>query len=77
MWLVLEQMYSHKKDVHIYQLTKDIYVHVREVSEYYSALKFKWEDFDYHIVVKWTSTADKVTYLHMEWKSKSSFALEI
>lgn len=50
MYIVLEQIYRKRKDIHVYQLMKDMFSNMGEkfVSDYYSALESKWEDLDYN-----------------------------
>ncbi|KAF3771979.1 hypothetical protein EJ110_NYTH59053 [Nymphaea thermarum] len=74
MWIILEQMYGQKKrKVCVYQLMKDLYA-LRQgdlsVTDFYAALKSKWEDFDYHSDDIWSCPQDQVHYMTKEWENR-------
>lgn len=58
-------MYGAKrKDVYVYQPMKDIYSlqQGKKLSDYYYALKAKWEDFDYYLDENWRCSGDQAIY---------------
>nr|VVW53386.1 unnamed protein product [Nymphaea colorata] len=67
-------MYAKKKrKVRVYQLMKDVYA-LRQgnvsVTDFYAALKSKWEDLDYHSKATWHCHDNQMQYVAKEWENR-------